>query len=179
MISEVLVATDESDMIQSPTGALGTNVSCGSQKPKRKYVRKQKTVDTPVVPDVVPDVVHEVVPEVVLEVVPDVVPDVAKKPRSDKQIAAFSKMREARLKKQSELESLKILAKHQADLEKEQAAISKLEDKIIKKKAARKTRAKSPALADVPPSTFQVVSDTQKVAQDNLKLPTPKPILFR
>ena len=172
-------------------------------KPKRKYVRKPKVVvepvtrmatTEPVVDPFVPEPVVEPVVESptgscgsqpVVEPAPTILPESAptilpepvvaiKKPRSDKQIAAFNKMRESRLKKTAELENLKEVAKHQAQLEKEQIAIEKLEAKIIKKKAARVPRAKSP-----PSDANQVVSN-QVVSNQVVsnQVPTPKPILF-
>jgi len=74
-----------------------------------------------------------------------------KKPRTEKQIQAFNKMREARVKKQQELEDLKAFQKEQVLLEKEQAKLEKVEEQIIKKKAARKPRVKSPSpVEDIP-----------------------------
>ena len=66
-----------------------------------------------------------------------------KKPRTDKQIAAFNRMREARLKKQTELEHLKEVAKHQILIDKEQKKLEKVEDQILKKKASRKPSSRS------------------------------------
>lgn len=157
-------------------------------KPKRKYVKKSKPpvespVDLPIEPPVEP-VIESPVDQ-----------PVAKKPRSDKQIAAFNRMREARLKKQAELDHLKEVAKHQAELEKEQIAIEKIEAKIIKKKAARtasdtglvkrKPRAKSPPVGYGPHSgpsgsaAYDADTDTYEPApQPAIKVSTSKPILF-
>lgn len=155
---------------------------------KRKYVKKSKSpvespVDLPIEPPVEP-VIESPVDQ-----------PVAKKPRSDKQIAAFNRMREARLKKQAELDHLKEVAKHQAELEKEQIAIEKIEAKIIKKKAARtasdtglvkrKPRAKSPPVGYGPHSgpsgsaAYDADTDTYEPApQPAIKVSTSKPILF-
>lgn len=116
-------------------------VEIAEVKPKRKYVRKPKA--TEVISEPVPEVVIQ---EVVQEVVEPVVEPVAstKKPRTEKQIQAFNKMREARLKKQTELEHLKEVAKQQVLLEKEQIKLEKVEDKILKVKATRKPRVKKP-----------------------------------
>jgi len=143
-------------------------------KPKRKYVRKPKPVGdgftpakaTEIVPEVVQPVVREpepIAPE------PEPVPEVAstKKPRTEKQIQAFNKMREARLKKQSELEHLKEVAKQQVLLEKEQIKLEKVEDKILKVKATRKPRAKKP-------KEDAYVSEPEPIIQ----VSTLKPILF-
>lgn len=77
-----------------------------------------------------------------------------KKPRTDKQIQAFNRMREARLKKQAELNHLKELSKQQVLLDKEQAKLEKVEDKIIKQKAKRAPKAKkepAPEYNEPPP----------------------------
>lgn len=57
-----------------------------------------------------------------------------KKPRTEKQIAAFNRMREARLKKSQELQDLKAFQKEKDLLEKEQAKIQKIEEKIVRKR---------------------------------------------
>jgi hypothetical protein len=70
-------------------------------------------------------------------------------------------MREARIKKQQELEDLKAFQKEQALLEKEQAKLEKVEEQIIKKKAARKPRGKSPSPVEEVPQVNNV--STHKV----------------
>lgn len=54
-----------------------------------------------------------------------------KKPRTEKQLQAFARMREARLKKQEELQHLKEFQKEKELLEKEQHKVEKLEQKIV------------------------------------------------
>jgi hypothetical protein len=63
-----------------------------------------------------------------------------KKPRTDKQIAAFNRMRQARIEKQAELESLREFAKEKEKFDKESAKVEKMEEKIVSK-ASRKPRA--------------------------------------
>jgi hypothetical protein len=142
-----------------------------SPKPKRVYKRKAPVVET--VPPV--DIPVEVPVEVPLEL--PTVP-VTKKPRTEKQIQAFNKMREARIKKQQELEDLKAFQKEQVLLEKEQAKLEKVEEQIIKKKAARKPRASlSPGGSLRPQGNKQVDSDNEQVPQVN-NVSTHKVLLF-
>jgi len=104
-------------------------------KPKRAYVRKSKP-EIPIHEEPIPE---EPIPEP--EPVPEPVPEPKeKKPRSEKQISAFNKMREARIKKQAELEELKAFQKEKELLEKEQSKIQKIEDKIV----ARQSKKRSP-----------------------------------
>ncbi len=122
------------------------------QKPKRKYVRKPKVVVPEVVVPkvVVPEVVVSLSPngslrdrgpevvvpdEVVQEPVPEpeIVSESTKKPRSQKQLDAFNRMREARLKKSAELQELKAFEKEKQLFEKEQLKVEKMEKKIVRK----------------------------------------------
>jgi len=122
-------------------------------KPKRTYTRRPKPelVYEPVYEEPVSEPVHEE-------------PVVQKKPRTEKQIAAFAKMREARLKKAQELEDLKAFQKEKDLLEKEQAKIQKLEDKIVKKRAPKT------------PKKIQVYNEPEHII--NHQVSTVKPILF-
>jgi hypothetical protein len=181
-----------------------------SEKPKRKYTpRKPKAVrgsaSSPTLSDVeqprkrkyTPRKPKEPTPEPTIPF-PDPIPAPEpqsssdedtpapvvkeKRPRTEKQIAAFNKMREARLKKQAELEHLKEIAKHQTLLDKEQKKLEKVEDQIIKKKAARKPRVtSSDAGLASERRKKEVVEDylEQYVSEpESFKVPTLKPILF-
>lgn len=132
------------------------------EKPKRKYTKKTKPTEElePVVEEVI-----TVPPELVRTTNEPVAP-AEKKPRTEKQIAAFNKMKEARLKKQAELESLKEFAKEKERFDKEAAKVEKLEEKIVAK-AARKPKAKKPVDEYVP--------EPQPVIK---QVSTYKPILF-
>ena len=143
------------ELPSSPEGSISRPVEPEST-PKAKRVYKRKS---PVVETVAPVNIHVEVPvEAPLEL--PVVP-VTKKPRTEKQIQAFNKMREARIKKQQELEDLKAFQKEQVLLEKEQAKLEKVEEQIIKKKASRKPRVKSPSPVDDVPQVNNV--STHKV----------------
>jgi len=132
------------------------------EKPKRKYTKKTKPTEElePVVEEVI-----TVPPELVRTTNEPVAP-AEKKPRTEKQIAAFNKMKEARLKKQAELESLKEFAKEKERFDKEAAKVEKLEEKIVAK-ATRKPKAKKPVEEYVP--------EPQPVIK---QVSTYKPILF-
>jgi len=129
----------------------------------------------------------------------DIVPQ--KKPRTDKQIAAFNRMREARLKKQAELDHLKEVAKHQVLIDKNQKKIEKIEDQIrihkepsplsgdvIKKKASRKTSSRVTAPVDPdteseynepPPYTSEANHMAHRPKSlSHIQVSTLKPILF-
>lgn len=134
------------------------------EKPKRKYTRKPK--ETPAIesaPTPEPTIqeptqfIHT--PETSSDE-ESPLPAKEKKPRTDKQIQAFNRMREARLKKQSELNHLKELSKQQVLLDKEQAKLEKVEDKIIKQKAKRAPKAKKePELEYNEPAPYHNVTN--------------------
>lgn len=135
-------------------------------KPKRKYTRKPKSP----VEDIIVSPVEEITPppELVRQTNEpvEVTAPVEKKPRTEKQIMAFNKMREARLKKQAELESLKEFAKEKERFEKESAKVEKLEEKIVAK-AQRKPRSKK--------AVEEYVSEPEHIIK---QASTHKPIMF-
>jgi len=138
-------------------------------KPKRKYTPRKPKEPTP--EPTIP--FHDPIPAPETSSSSDEdapAPVKEKRPRTEKQIAAFNKMREARLKKQAELEHLKEVAKHQTLIDKEQKKLEKVEDQIIKKKAARKPRAKKEVVEEY---LEQYVSEPERIQVSSLK-----PILF-
>jgi len=132
-------------------------------KPKRKYTRKPKSS----VEEVVESPVEEIPspPELVRQTNEPVVP-IEKKPRTEKQIAAFNRMREARLKKSQELECLREIAKEKQLFDKETSKVQKLEEKIVAK-AQRKPRAKK--------VVEEYVSEPEPIIR---QVSTYKPIMF-
>ena len=162
------------------------------QKPKRKYVRKPKVVDV-VVPDVVvPDVVvpdtsvdasvrkpePEVVP-VVQEAVPEVVAEsTTKKPRSQKQLDAFNRMREARLKKSAELQELKAFEKEKQLFEKEQLKVEKMEKKIVRKVNKTKSPPPAPQLPTPQPTPQLPIPPPILIHRPQGQVSNVRPILF-
>tara|TARA_R110002126_G_scaffold284418_3_gene434101 strand:+ start:1986 stop:2597 length:612 start_codon:yes stop_codon:yes gene_type:complete len=70
-----------------------------------------------------------------------------KKPRTEKQIAAFNRMRDARLAKQAELTKLRDLEKHEKRIDSEKKRLDAVTEKIVEKateiKKKRQSRKKS------------------------------------
>lgn len=118
-------------------------------KAKRAYVRKSK-LDEPVLELTPPSLVRtETVvfntpptTDGVLDGLPlvDVIPPKEKKPRTEKQLAAFEKMRSARASKQNELNDLKELEKTQRQLENEQRKLDTVTEKVLAKATELKTK---------------------------------------
>ena len=69
-----------------------------------------------------------------------VIPPKEKKPRTEKQLAAFEKMRSARASKQNELNDLKELEKTQRQLENEQRKLDTVTEKVLAKATELKTK---------------------------------------
>ena len=132
---------EEPIVVEPPILTRSTNIEqLNNDLPiKRKYVRKVKSE-----PEVIPE------PEPSKPDTPEPEPQqqTEKKPRSEKQIAAFNRMREARLKKQQELEGLKQFAKEKELFEKENSKVLKLEEKIIKKASSKKRVRKQTEYSD-------------------------------
>lgn len=110
-------------------------------KAKRSYVRKSKLVE-PVLELTPPPFVRT--ETVVFDTPPtspvDVIPPKEKKPRTEKQLAAFEKMRSARASKQNELNDLKELEKTQRQLENEQRKLDTVTEKVLAKATELKTK---------------------------------------
>ena len=118
-------------------------------KAKRSYVRKSK-LGEPVLELTPPPLVRT--ETVVFDTPPttdgvleglllvDVIPPKEKKPRTEKQLAAFEKMRSARASKQNELNDLKELEKTQRQLENEQRKLDTVTEKVLAKATELKTK---------------------------------------
>jgi len=144
---------DSERSVNTPT-TLSLDVPESQPKPKRVYTRKPKV--SPVVDEIVPEapivtkqsnirLTTELIdtppssPKVVAEPVKE------KKPRTEKQIAAFNKMRDARLAKQAELTKLKELEREERRIDSEKSKLDKVTEQVInkateikKKRASRK-----------------------------------------
>jgi hypothetical protein len=130
------------------------------EKPKRKYTRKPK-----VIVESEPESVSST--EIVTsESEPEQQPPPIKKERTQKQKDAFNRMREARIKKSEELASLKEFKKEKDLLEKENAKVHKMEQKIVKKSQPKPRKQKE--------ETYY--SDPEQ--HSNIKVSTHKPIMF-
>jgi hypothetical protein len=153
-------------------------------KPKRSYSRKPKVVALNEV--IVPDapvltkqsnirLTTELVdtppnsPKAVAE--PVVVKE--KKQRTEKQIAAFNKMRDARLAKQAELNRLKELEREEKRIDSEKSKLDKVTEQVITKATEIKKKRASRKKSDEPVEDFK---EPQKIPIIQEK--TYKPILF-
>jgi len=135
-------------------------------KPKRVYRRKSAPVVSDPTESLSEDE-HDTVAQLLASLnIPDSLPSTPvveepelsipstpsdKKPRSDKQIASFEKMRLARIAKSEELKHLKELEKERKLLDKESAKVSKMETKIVKRRS-KKAVATSSSDEDIPPA---------------------------
>jgi len=139
------------------------------QKPKRQY-KKKVAISEPVDVDPIP-------PPPVLERQTNTPPSSPepvkeKKPRTEKQIAAFNKMREQRLKKTDELKKLKEVEREQKMLEKEQNKLNTITEKIVEKAASIKQRKSRKSSAE----KFDVLPEPQY--QNIIQETKPKQIVF-
>lgn len=112
------------------------------QKPKRQY-KKKVTIEPVETQEEIPSPpVLERQTNAITEVSPPSSPEPVKvkKERSDKQKAAFEKMRLARINKQEELKKLKEVEREQKLLEKEQTKLNNITEKVVEKATAIKQR---------------------------------------
>ena len=114
-------------------------------KLKRSYTRKPKITIDAVDDTPLPIPVLSRDPPILLESPPlspiaDVIPPKEKRPRTEKQLAAFEKMRSARLSKQTELNDLKDLERSQKQLQTEQTKLDKITEKVLIKATELKTK---------------------------------------
>jgi len=160
--SDVSTTSTDSDLSLTPPEQV-------PQKPKRQY-KKKVVISEPVDVDPIP-------PPPVLERQTNTPPSSPepvkeKKPRTEKQIAAFNKMREQRLKKTDELKKLKEVEREQKMLEKEQNKLNTITEKIVEKAASIKQRKSRKLSAE----KFDVLPEPQY--QHIIQETKPKPILF-
>jgi len=166
-----LLEASDSDESVTPltTGVLGDspNPEKIPQKPKRQY--KKKVVAEPLVEIGPPPVLQRQTncdePQTtrsggeprlreeteLIDSEPEVEPKTPreKKPRTEKQQAAFEKMRQARLAKTEELKKLKEIEREHKLLEKEQSKLNTITEKVVEKAAAIKQRkTRKPAAKD-------------------------------
>jgi len=152
VVPEVQVSDSESSTT-SVTPILSLEVPESQPKPKRSYSRKPKVVSPE---EVVVDpptqtksnirLVTELVDTPPSSPVPVAEPVVKeKKQRTEKQIAAFNKMKSARLAKQAELTRLKELEREEKRIDSEKIKLEKVTEQVItkateikKKRASRK-----------------------------------------
>ena len=154
-IPQPVEAVSDSDSSTSSTLSLTPPEKL--QKPKRKYTRKAKVVEEVPVETIAPPE-PIVVPEPVVEE-----PVKVKRERTDKQKAAFEKMRLARVAKQAELNKLKDLEKQEKLLDKEKKQLDSITEKIVEKVAAIKQRKsrKQPTEVISEPQQVPIIQETR------------------
>lgn len=122
-----------------------TNGDLGVSPKKRTYTRKPKCVlpqttngELEGLPLLSRDPPMQLSPPI--SPIADIIPPKEKKPRTEKQIVAFEKMRSARLSKQTELNDLKDLERSQKQLQTEQTKLDKITEKVLIKATELKTK---------------------------------------
>ena len=144
------------------------------QKPKRQYKKKVATEIPP--PPVLERQTNNIREDTeLIDSEPEtehVKPVKEKKPRTEKQQAAFQKMRDARLAKTEELKKLKEIEKEHKLLEKEQSKLDTITEKVVQKaQAIKEKKTRKPAA-----EKFDVLPEPQYVPQVQEK--KPREIVF-
>jgi phage-related minor tail protein len=98
-----------------------------------------------------------------------------KKPRTEKQIAAFNKMRDARLAKQAELTKLKELEREEKRIDSEKVKLDKVTEQVINKATEIKKKRASRKKVVEEVEVDQVFQEPRK---QYIQEKTHKPILF-
>ena len=161
---------DEIPTTQSPVSDSSTSTELSltppeqvPQKPKRNY-KKKVAVAEPVLEVVPPpELVRqsneprirqttELIDTPPSSPVPETTSVKEKKPRSERQIAAFNRMREARLKKQSELNHLKELEKEEKRIDSEKKKLDAVTERVVEKATEIKKKRQSRKKVEVPDS---------------------------
>ena len=96
-----------------------------------------------------------------------------KKQRTEKQIAAFNKMRDARVAKQAELNRLKELEKEEKKLDSEKSKLDKVTEQVLNKATEIKKKRASRKKVDEPTEVFTEPSKIPIIQEKTIK-----PILF-
>jgi len=181
VVPEVQVSDSESSTT-SVTPILSLEVPESQPKPKRSYSRKPKVVAPVVEPPVDPPtqtksnirLVTELVDTPPSSPVPVAEPVVKeKKQRTEKQIAAFNKMRDARLAKQAELNRLKELEREEKRIDSEKSKLDKVTEQVITKATEIKKKRASRKKVDEPTEVF---TEPQQIPIIREK--TYKPLIF-
>lgn len=150
---------DEVPTAQSPVSDSSTSTELSltppeqvPQKPKRTY-KKKVAVAEPVVENIPapPELVSqprirqttELIDTPPSSPVPETTSVKEKKPRTEKQIAAFNRMREARLAKQAELTKLKELEKQEKKINSEKRKLDAVTERVVEKATEIKKKRQS------------------------------------
>jgi len=155
----VIPPNDEIPTAQSPVSDSSTSTELSltppeqvPQKPKRNY-KKKVAVAEPVVENIPapPELVSqsrirqttELIDTPPSSPVPETTSVKEKKPRTEKQIAAFNRMREARLAKQAELTKLKELEKQEKKIDSEKRKLDAVTERVVEKATEIKKKRQS------------------------------------
>jgi hypothetical protein len=96
-----------------------------------------------------------------------------KKPRTEKQLAAFNKMREARLAKQAELNRLKELEREEKRIDSEKVKLDKVTEQVVNKATEIKKKRASRKKVDEPTEDFREPQQIPIIQEKKFK-----PIVF-
>jgi len=155
-------SNDEIPTAQSPVSDSSTSTELSltppeqvPTKPKRNY-KKKVAVSEPVVENILapPKLVRqsneprirqttELIDTPPSSPVPETTSVKEKKPRTERQIAAFNRMREARLAKQSELTKLRDLERQEKKIDSEKRKLDAVTEKIVEKATEIKRKRQS------------------------------------
>jgi hypothetical protein len=154
-------------------------------KSKRSYTRKPKVVQLDEILSIPPPPTLTRQSNIILETQlidspptsPKTQPTVVKekKPRTEKQLAAFAKMRQARLSKQEELNRLKELEREEKKLDSEKIKLDKVTEQVINKATEiKKKRASRKKVVE----EVEVDQVFQEPTKQYIQEKTIRPILF-
>ena len=158
---------DEIPTAQSPVSDSSTSTELSltppeqvPQKPKRNYKKKvavaEPVVDNiPAPPEKPTNRIREtteLIDTPPSSPVPETTSVKEKKPRTEKQIAAFNRMREARLAKQAELTKLRDLERQEKKIDSEKRKLDAVTERVVEKATEIKKKRQSRKKVEVPDS---------------------------
>ena len=146
VVSDSETSTTSTDSFSLPSeqgGVRGIPAEQVPQKPKRTYKKKvvEPVIDVVDEPPVLVRQTNEPKDEPITSGDNGVSP--LKKPRTEKQIEAFNKMREARLKKQSELNHLIELEREEKRIDSEKKKLDAVTERVVEKATEIKKKRQS------------------------------------
>lgn len=180
---------DEIPTAQSPVSDSSTSTELSltlpeqvPQKPKRNYKKKVAVAEPVLEVAPPPELVRqsneprirqttELIDTPPSSPVPETTSVKEKKPRTERQIAAFNRMRDARLAKQAELTKLKELEKEEKRIDSEKRKLDAVTERVVEKateiKKKRQSR-KKVEVPDSPPYEPQMVPIIQETKYRNI-----------
>ena len=161
---------DEIPTAQSPVSDSSTSTELSltppeqvPQKPKRNYKKKVAVAEPVLEVAPPPELVRqtneprirqttELIDTPPSSPVPETTSLKEKKPRTEKQIAAFNRMREARLAKQAELTKLRDLERQEKKIDSEKRKLDAVTERVVEKATEIKKKRQSRKKVEVPDS---------------------------